>query len=318
MSHWSGTKEKGGTLWQMRLLFILYKKIGFRGMRVFLHPITFFYFIFSPSTRKISLSFLKRVSQVKGSGKNPGNKDVYWHIYSFCYSLIEKVAAWSGDLHSSGLIDKSDDIQKLKEQLTDKRGAVIICSHLGNIEMLRAFANHERGESIPQFGINSVVDFSVTSKFNQLLKEINPESMIHLINASAIDPSTIISLQDKINDGEIVVIAGDRTAKKNRLKSTKINFFGKQAYFPQGAFVLAGLLESPVYYMFALREDDLDFSSSYEFHVYRAKVDFKTSRRERNKKLQEITEEFVRYLEFLCLEHPYQWYNFFDFWDKPQ
>ena len=317
MAHWSGNKEKSGSLWQMRLVFTLYKKIGFKGMRFFLHPITFFYYIFSPSTRKVSLSFLGKVHNINGYEKRPGIKEIYKHIYSFSYSLIEKLAAWSGDMHSSGLITKSDDIQVLKDQLSNKKGAVIICSHLGNVEMLRAFANHERGEYIPQFGINSVVDFSVTSKFNLLLKEINPDSMIHLINASAIDAATIITLQDRLQEGEIVVIAGDRTAKNNRMRSTEISFLGKQAYFPQGAFIMASLLDSPVYYMFAVRENDSDYNSSYEFHVYKAKTDFKTSRKNRKEKLQVVTQEFVQHLESLCLAHPYQWYNFFDFWENP-
>lgn len=317
MAHWSSKKEKSGSLWQMRFFFWIYKKLGFRGMSYFLHPLTFFFFLFSLSTRRISSSFLSKVFDLSGVERKPGIKDVYRHIYSFSFSLIEKLAAWAGDLHSSQLLEMTDDIRALKAQLTEGKGAVIICSHLGNIEMLRAFASHETGDFIPGFGVHSVVDFSVTGNFNKLVEEVDPQSMVQLVNASAIDPGTIIYLQDRINEGDLVVIAGDRTARGNVTKSTEISFLGDMAYFPQGAFVLATLLEAPVYYMFALRESDVDFFSPYEFFVYRSSVYAGGSRRERNEKISRFTKEFVYHLEKLCIEHPYQWYNFFGFWDKP-
>lgn len=317
MSHWATKKEKAGSLWQMRLVFNLYKGIGFKGIRFFLHPVAFFYYLFSPSTRKISYSFLEKVHKQNGSSEKIGMREVYRHIYSFSFSLIEKLAAWTGDIHSRKLILKTPDIETLKKQLSEKQGAVIISSHLGNIEMLRAFADQESNVVGSDFQINPLVDFSVTSTFNRLLEEVNPGSMVNLVHVSSIDASTIIKLQEKLSQGEIVSIAGDRTAKNNQSRSTSISFLGEEAAFPQGAFILASLLEAPVYYIFAVRQEDRDFSSPYEFHVFKTKYDFKTSRKDRNKKIHTVTEEFAGYLETLCKSHPYQWYNFFDFWDNP-
>lgn len=318
MEHWSGKEEQAGSLWQIRLFFALYRKLGFDGMRILLYPVAFFFFLFSPSARRVSRSFLSKVHRKLEISRNPGMGDVYRHIYSFSYSLLEKLVAWAGDMHSSELLEMTEDIATLKRQLSEKQGAVIICSHLGNIEMLRAFANHETGDYIPQFGVHSVVDFSVTGTFNTFMEEVNPDSMVRLVNASTIDPGTIIRLQDNINKGDLVVIAGDRTAKNNMANNTEMTFIGETAYFPQGTFILANLLEAPVYFMFAVRENDRDFESPYEFHVYRSSVDVGGSRKERKQKILRFTEEFVSHLEALCLKHPYQWYNFFGFWDNPQ
>nr|MDA3849957.1 glycosyl transferase family 2 [Spirochaetaceae bacterium] len=117
--------------------------------------------------------------------------------------------------------------------------------------------------------------------------------------------------------GNLVIIAADRTAKHNKMKNTPVNFLGEEAWFPQGAFILASLLECPIYYMFALREDDRDLNSPYEFHVYKSKSQFKSSRKERKQTLAKCTQEYAEHLEKLCLEHPFQWFNFFDFWEKP-
>lgn len=315
-SHWSGEKEKKGSLWQMRFVFFLYRILGFKGFRFFLHPVAFFFFLFSPSSRRISRDFQEKVARQKNCGQKVSGLQIYRHFFSFSHALIEKLAAWAGDLHSSKLIEMTQDITSLKEALQKKQGAVILCSHLGNVEMLRALANNESGDYIPEFQVQSVVDFSVTSNFNQLLKEVNPESMVKLINASSIGPDSIIYLRQRIEAGDLVVIAADRTARNNRQKNTELTFLGQEAAFPQGAFVLAILLEAPVYYMFGLRQQDLNYSSPYEFHVYRSKIQFDAARRNRQQCINQATQEFAGYLENLCLEHPLQWYNFFDFWAK--
>ncbi len=314
--HWSEYKEKGGSIWHMKLLFSLYRLLGKGFFQILLHPVVFFFYLCSPRTRRISRAYLSRVHSVSGDGGEVKSSEIYRHIFSFSYSLLEKLSAWAGDMHSSGMKEMTPGVKQLKEQLSRKEGAVIIGSHLGNMEMLRAFASLETGDYLPPFGIHSIVDFSGTAKFNQLLKEINPESMVHLVNASDISADRIISLQQAIEQGDLVIIAGDRTAKNNRMKNTCVSFLGDEAYFPQGAFTMATLLEGSIYYMFALRSDDRDLNSPYEFHVYPSEHPLGKSRRERKKILQNLTEEFVGHLEKLCLAHPSQWFNFYDFWEK--
>jgi len=179
-------------------------------------------------------------------------------------------------------------------------------------------ASLEAGKTLPPFGINSIVDFSGTSKFNKLMEKINPESMVRLYSASAIGPETIIELSNRLESGDLVIIAADRTAAKNRSKSGKVRFLGQDAYFPLGAFVMASLLDAPIYHMFAVRQDDLDFKSPYELYIFKSGFDFAGSRKERMKKVLELMEEYSGHLEKLCISHPYQWFNFFDFWKTPR
>ncbi|MDC7219033.1 MAG: hypothetical protein PQJ59_03770 [Spirochaetales bacterium] len=315
MAHWSEEKEKARSLWPMKILFYSYKYFGKAFFRLLLHPVVLFFFIFAPPTRKISRAYLERVHKKNGEEGKVRLSEIYWHIFSFSYALLEKQSAWAGDMSARELLEVTPDIDVLKDQLREKKGAVIIGSHLGNIEMLRAFASLEEGSHIPEFGIHSVVDFAGTAQFNRLLKEINPQSMVQLVNASDIGADTIIRLQEGIERGDLVIIAGDRTAKNNRGKSTRVDFLGEKASFPTGAFILASLLEGPVYYMFALRTNDRDLKSPYEFHVYKSAHELGKSRRERKQNIEKVTKEYVSHLESLCLKHPYQWYNFFNFWE---
>lgn len=317
MSHWSEKKEKGGSLWQMRLMLFLYKRVGINFFRFFLSVISLFFFIFCPSVRRVSKSYLSKIDKYSRTKTKANLRGVFTHVNSFSNLLIEKIGAWSGNFEYTDLVAATPDINTITAELSKGNGAVILCSHLGNVEMLRAIAILEAGKNIPDFNIHSIVDLAPTAKFNTLMEEVNPDYKIKLINASDIDASTIIQLQDCIENGDLVVIAGDRTAKNNKSKNFKVNFLGEEAYFPMGAFILATILEAPIYYMFALRERDLDYNSAYEFHVYKSRFDIVSTRKERNKKIHNLIEEYVGHLEGLCLKHPFQWFNFFDFWKNP-
>lgn len=315
--HWADKKEKSGSVWQMRLIYKIYKLVGIRNIRILLHPIVAVFFLVAKDARKNSENFLKRVQMQNSMDINVKKRDIYNHIFSFAYSMIEKLSSWDGGKTSLELICNTPDREVLVKQLEDKKGAVIICSHLGNIEMLRAFATNESGINLPDIKLTAIVDFAGAKKFNSLLEEINKDSILTTVNASDISPAVIINLQDSINAGNLIAIAADRTARNNRAKTSEINFLGDKAYFPKGSFILASLLEAPIYYMFAVRQDDHDFDSSYEFHIYKSKFSFEGSRKERKAKILKFTQEFAEHLENLCIKHPLQWFNFFDFWKNP-
>ena len=60
--------------------------------------------------------------------------------------------------------------------------------------------------------------------------------------------------EDKVEQGEIVVIVGDRTSATTGERSTRVEFLGKPASFSQGPFILAALLDCPVYFLFCLKD----------------------------------------------------------------
>ena len=82
------------------------------------------------------------------------------------------------------------------------------------------------------------------------------------------------------------------------------------------AFVMASLLDVPVYYVFAARRKPLSVSAEYNMHIHRAAVEFAGSRAERKSQIQHMAEDYVGYLEKYCNKYPYQWYNFYEYWEK--
>ena len=60
-------------------------------------------------------------------------------------------------------------------------------------------------------------------------------------------------LHDKIEQGELVIMAADRIPIGNSNRVSKAPFLGKEALFPQGPFILAGLLRCPVFTFLCLK-----------------------------------------------------------------
>jgi predicted LPLAT superfamily acyltransferase len=317
MAHWADEKEKGSGYWQLKLMLSLRKVLGRGFMAALLRPIVLIFYLVSSASRAASRDFLARSAAAAGRAA-PRCSDSFRHFLSFAEALVDKIDAWSGKIGVSDLSVKGGEVETLVADLRAGRGAVVLCSHLGNAELLRALASLEVGEEIRGFSFTSIVEFSGTARFNRLIAEVDPRSMGMIVSAADIGPETMIVLKERIDSGGLVVIAGDRVAAANRSRVLRLDFMGAEASFPMGPFILADLLEAPAYFMFALRDRDLDWKSPYGFYVYRAGSGTGGDRRERQARVATLATEYASVLARHATEHPYQWYNFFDFWDKEE
>jgi predicted LPLAT superfamily acyltransferase len=283
-------------------------------LRLFAFPVSFFYATFSGRARRESKRFLDRLNAVDGVKKHTST---YRHIASFALSLVEKAEAWSGKILQSAVRYHDDDIESFVKDIEEKNGAVLLCSHLGNADMLRALADFGRTRAAHKFPVVSIVDFSVTAGFNRMIEELNPGYTQRLISANNIGMDTVWCLQECLDAGGIVVIAGDRTgAQENRDREFTFDFLGKSARFPMGPFFLVSLLKVNAYFVFGLRQKTLSLDGKYDMRVYKSGITFDCPRSERNKRIEELARSYVLKLEELCKATPYQWYNFYDFWEE--
>jgi predicted LPLAT superfamily acyltransferase len=53
-------------------------------------------------------------------------------------------------------------------------------------------------------------------------------------------------------------------------------------------------------------------------HVHKLGIATGISRQERKAMTEAWARQFAALLEGYCLQHPYQWYNFFDFWAQEE
>jgi predicted LPLAT superfamily acyltransferase len=316
--HWSEQKEQAAGYWHVRLLLFIFGLWPIFLMRLAAYPAAFFYFLFSRRARENSRCFLKRVAACAAAEGKAFPVRVFRHILAFSLTVVEKVEVWAGEVMFDRVHFQNDDLDDLIALLERGEGALLICSHLGNAELLRGLANFNRTGVSRKVPVTSIVDFSVTANFNRMLRKLNPDSVLRVISANEIGPGTIITLQERLAAGELVVIAGDRTSANSRDKYFLFPFLGEEAPFAYGPFFLASLLDVPSYFVFALRQGDASLASRYDMHVYKSAVSFNCSRRERAVRVEELARSFAEKLEYYCKRYPYQWYNFYDFWAKPE
>lgn len=300
--HWAQIEERG-VIWGMRLLLRIYLLFGRTVLQVFLYPVVSYYWLVNRQARQASKAYLDRLAwyapQLKVVGSN------YWsyrHFISFANSIIDKLASWSGTLSRTQVINhgKSELLAELKKG----RGAVILSAHLGNLEVCRIIADFEKS-----IKINALVHTKHAAKFNQFLHQTNPLSRLNLIQVTEITAATAQLLSEKIAAGELVVMAADRTPVINRQRISKATFLGGEALFPQGPFILAGLLKCPVFTMFCLKQQD---KFVITFEPFCAGISLQKNNREQT--LEKLVERFAERLERYCLSEPLQWFNFYDFW----
>ncbi|MDW1813627.1 glycosyltransferase family 2 protein, partial [Vibrio sp. Vb2362] len=161
--------------------------------------------------------------------------------------------------------------------------------------------------------INALVFTQHAEQFNAVMKAVNPNSELNLIQVSSMGPDTAILLQQKIEQGEWVVIVGDRTSTSKENRVVWADFLGKPAPFPQGPFMLASVLKAPVYLLFGLRDDE---ANTPHFNVYFEHFSDQITlpRKERQQALERVVQQYAHRLEHHTLQAPLQWYNFFNFW----
>jgi len=316
--HWSQHKEETAGYWQLKFLLILFRNFPVRILSIFAFPVGFFYFLFLKRGRTESSRFLQKVAPFiedpKIAKKCSSRSGQLRHVISFSLALVEKLQSWGGKFSFDDLYHQDDDINELIKDLEEGRGAFLLFSHLGNTMLLQGLLNRGQTGVSRNIPVTAIVDVKVNPHFSRMLGELNPETNVDIISADNIGSHTAILLEERIAAGGLVLVAGDRTSVDG--KNDMIPFLGKKAPFSSGIFYLAALIKAPVYFIFGLRQRDLSINPKYNMHVHKNHISFDCSRKERLARCSQLLESFVSLLEKYCVQRPFQWYNFFDFWQE--
>lgn len=298
--HWSKIKERGSGL-GLRIVFLCYKLLGKRVANLLLYPVVGYFFLTGTKARSASAIYLARIQSQNSKPYTPRKRDSFNHMMAFAKSGLDKLAAWSGRFNEHVDFPNQEGFEHL---LASGKGAVLIASHLGSIEMTRALANNKQRAKV-----NAVVYTDHAQNFNRMLQLAHADFGINLIQISHFGPDTAIMLKEKIDQGELIVIVGDRTPPAETGRITKVDFLGHPADFAQGPFILASLLDCPVYLFFCLRENGL-----YRIYLEPFANRIKLPRNNRQKSLHQYMQQYAKRLEFYCFKAPTQWFNFYNFW----
>ena len=296
-THWAAMAERG-TNWGLRFVASAYLLLGRRAARVMLAPIVFYFFAAGAEQRRFSQDFLRRTF-----GRPPSMTETWRHFTNFSCRTLDTLAAWTGGIPKEAV--KIETPEALEKAIADRRGALLIVSHHGNVEIARALMSPSLRDRL-----TILVYTRHAANYNRILSEIQPEVASRLIQVSELGPETAILLQERVARGEWVAIAGDRVPLGSRGRTTRVSFLGAPAVFSLGPYILASLLGCRVWLMFCRRDDHGGWNLSLE--SFAETIDL--PRGNRDEALTGYAAAYASRLESECRYDPMQWYNFFDFW----
>lgn len=307
---WARQKETAG-LTGLRIILTLHKVLGHRVIALLLWPVSFFYYIFASRGRKASAAFRAAAAECcRERGLDAGFTGFSGgvrHFHNFSATMLDKIAVWQGTAVSAREVVYAGDSYEILTR-RGARGKMLISSHLGDMEIARAWADHMEGFKV------SVLTFTDNAgRFNQAVHEFAPQYEDMLIAISDLTPAVSCELDDRLERGEYLAIMADRLSPfegRGGQRYLEADFMGRKARFPEGPFVLARMFGCDTVIMHAVREGGRIVI--YAKELCSAEHPVKGRRAEA---LQRMAEIYARELETLTLTHPLQWFNFYDFWE---
>ena len=294
--NWKKTQDRGSP-WLINLIIWIILNLGRTIGRLFLFPIVL-YFVLNSSTRKYSKCYLQRNFSTAGKNK-PGITALYKHYYSFANMLLDRVFFLTGNTQKFAI--KLHNEHLLTDLTHQGKGVVLLGSHLGNFDALRALAN-----KASDIKIRALMYDNEQQNINRAFEKLNPQLKQDVIHIGT--PDAMLRVQEDIEAGYIIGMLADRIEQDDR--SVSCHFLGDSIKLPTGPLIVAYLLKAPVILCFALHRG----GNKYDIYFHKLRDIIDLPRKERELNLQKLMQEYADILEQHAIKYPYNWYNFYDFW----
>ncbi len=293
---WFEMKEQAAGKKRLLLLWYIYKFVGKKPVKFIVFFVTLFAFWGAPDVRKYSQKYLKVATG------NSSLIQAFRHFLNYSYGLVDNMEMFTDNFPFKDISFADENMKKkLYDDLLKKNGLYFLCSHLGNINAMRTF--FRSGEVIDDIKVNLFLEANQCQTFKNFINSISSENPITAYPVENIDVTTSIEIKEKLDNGEILFIAGDRVSAHNEKAMFVSDFLGKKMEFPIGAFRFALILGTPIYFIACT----LEKGEKYKIHL--KKFEFSGTRKER---LQALETEYVEFLENLTKKYPLQFYHFYD------
>ena len=291
--HWK-TQGERGNMFVLRLITWIALHLGRRIARCILVPVVAYFFITSPHARRVSAKFLSRIPN-----QAHGLKAIFQHLYVFATVTLDRVYLLNGRLNLFDIEIKDDNNMALGTAASGA-GLFLMGAHFGSFESVRSIARHH-----PSLKMVLLMYEENARNIKQLLSAINPNVEQDVISLG--QPRAMLQVKEKINEGALIGVLADRSL--DAIGNTRVNFLGLDANFPTGPFRMAAMLQHPVYFMAGVFEG----GNRYSVHLEPI-ADFSMPVDSKDAAVNQAILRYVEILEKHCKNAPYNWFNYFDFW----
>jgi len=290
-------RPEGGSSWALRLFATVARGLGRTVSRLVLLPITAYFMLRRAPERRASRAYLVRVL-----GREPTWFEVARHIHTFAGVTLDRVYFLTGELQRFDL--RMVGIEQLHAAMDLGRGVLLIGAHVGSFDALRA-ASRLR----PDVTVRVVLDAQHSPALSAILRQLNPEIAAGIINPRQNGTVVALEIGAALNQGALVTMLGDRGRPGNATAS--VEFLGSIARFPTAPWQIAAALHVPIVLCAGLYRGGNRYDLHFELLTEHLQID----RTQRQQQLREVVQDFANRLATLLRIAPYNWFNFYDFWN---
>jgi len=293
-AEWRIHRERG-SVWLLRLMTVISLRLGRPAGRVLLRGIALYFFLFAPQARGASLDYLRRVL-----GRRPQARDRFRQVMSFATTIHDRVYLLNERFELFDIAIEGEELVGVRPR--PGGGAFLLGAHLGSFEVTRALGRRRAG-----LRVSMVAYEDNARKLNAMLAAINPAAKVDTVALGSVE--AMLRVRDLLEEGVYVGMLGDRTPGGEAVM--EVEFLGEMAKFPLGPMRAAALLGKRVILMLGL------YLGGNRYRVVFEEVaDFSGMEgREREAAVREGVVRYVGRLEEYCRRYPYNWFNFYRFWE---
>jgi predicted LPLAT superfamily acyltransferase len=288
-------RQERGSAWSMRVCAKVALALGRPVARILL-PFGCLYFLaFGQDGYRASRDYLARVL-----GRSPLLADIFRHYYTFGSCILDRVFFLKGrtDLFDVRITGEA----LLLELLEQESGCILLGAHIGSFEVLRAI-----GRAHPKLRVNMLMFEENARKIASVMGDIAPDFAKEIIALGT--PDSFIRTSRGLQDGNFVGLLADRSLTTDH--RARVEFLGAEAPFPLGAFRMMALLRKPVLLMVGLYRG----GNRYDIHIERFATPEQLPQRAGPNEAKVMASHYASRLEHYCRSAPYNWFNFYKFWE---
>jgi predicted LPLAT superfamily acyltransferase len=290
---WKAQQEFGNRR-MIRLMAWIALSCGRPVARALLFPVCLYYLCRSAAVQQTLRLYYRRAL-----GRAPDWKDLFHHYHCFASTILDRLYFLRGRFDQFSITISGAD--SLSRAMAGGRGCLLLGSHLGSFEVVRA-VGLARGE----IDIKVLMDEENAPLMRALFREVNPAVADNVLQIGR--PDTMLRVQECVDGGGIVGIMGDRLASQSQ--AIDCDFLGAAAPFPTGTMRLAHAVRAPVVMFFGLYRG----GNRYEVHLELLSDRIQLSQDRREDDIRRWTQCYADRLAHYSRQAADNWFNFYDFW----
>lgn len=292
---WQQQAERSNAF-MIKLLASLALICGRGFIRLLLLPIVLYFFVSGSQAKKYSTEALYRFT-----GSMPSQKTLFKHLYYFAMVAVDRIFMVANKMQQYHIQFFGEAL--FQPLLEAKTGCVLLVSHVGSYDVMRALATRQQG--LP---MKILMDKHHNKAAMSLINSLDPILAEQIIDARQPPATLALELQGYLNQGYMIGIMADRAGPNEQ--TVVVDFAGGKAEFPLGPWLLSWVLKVPVILCVGLYRGGNRYDVYFE-HLYDA---LHGKRQQRHDIVAAAVAHYAQRLEFYVKKAPLNWFNFYSFW----